>query len=484
MTAQRGRGSWVLFGAVAVIALARLATLGAYPLMDTTEARYAEIARKMAELGDWTTPWFDYGVPFWGKPPLSFWLTAGSFRLLGVGEFAARLPQWLAGMLVAWLLWQWLARRSQREATYALALLLGSALYLVAAGAVMTDMALAAGTTLAMRGFWLGIHGAGAERMRERWLLFAGMAVGMLAKGPIALVLIGLPVAAWTLASGNLALVWRALPWIRGMLAVATLALPWYALAEMRTPGFLDYFLVGEHWLRFVVPGWKGDLYGTAHQFPRGAIWGFALAALLPWSLVLPAAVPFLRRVGIRQPVKDAETKWRRYLLCWGLAPCIFFSLAGNILWTYVLPGIPALSAWGAAWLAGSSPRRAIPVLLTGLSVTLLGLGAFLANVELSARAERDSAKVLVADYEARRRADEPLIFVGRRPFSAAFYSEGRAELVRDPAMLAKRLKGASAFVALPAGAGATLPLPVQRQLERVREYGRFDLFRALPDQH
>ena len=55
-----------------VLILIRLVSLGLYPLMDTTEGRYGEIARKMAEMNDWITPWFDTGVPFWGKPPLSF----------------------------------------------------------------------------------------------------------------------------------------------------------------------------------------------------------------------------------------------------------------------------------------------------------------------------------------------------------------------------------------------------------------------------
>src|SRR5689334_9298035 len=107
-----------------LLVLVRLLTLGYYPLFDTTEARYAEIARKMVELNDWVTPWFDYGVPFWGKPPLSFWLSALSIKLFGVNEFAPRLPHFLSGLLVAWLVWDWTARRSRREAIYAIALLL------------------------------------------------------------------------------------------------------------------------------------------------------------------------------------------------------------------------------------------------------------------------------------------------------------------------------------------------------------------------
>src|SRR6202158_6260157 len=98
------RAIWVLLG---LLLLARLVGMAAAPLMDTTEARYGEISRKMAELNDWVTPWFDYGVPYWGKPPLSFWVTAISFKLFGVNEFTARLPHLLISLaiigLVGWL---------------------------------------------------------------------------------------------------------------------------------------------------------------------------------------------------------------------------------------------------------------------------------------------------------------------------------------------------------------------------------------------
>ncbi len=212
MTWIRTHRGGPLLWALAILVLMRIATLGVYPLMDTTEARYGEIARKMVELGDGITPWFDYGVPFWGKPPLSFWLTAASFKLFGINEFAARLPHLLGALLVVWLIWDWQARSSRREAMLAIVLLASSALFFVAAGAVMTDMTLTVGTTLAMRGFWLGLHGTDTGRRRERWLLFLGLAVGLLAKGPIVLVLTGLPIALWMLIQGNPAAVWRGFP--------------------------------------------------------------------------------------------------------------------------------------------------------------------------------------------------------------------------------------------------------------------------------
>ena len=103
-----------LLAFVLLLALVRLLTLGSYPLMDTTEARYAEISRVMVERNDWITPWNDATTPFWGKPPLAFWVTALSLRLFGINEFAARLPHWFMGLAIAWLIWPLCGRRLER----------------------------------------------------------------------------------------------------------------------------------------------------------------------------------------------------------------------------------------------------------------------------------------------------------------------------------------------------------------------------------
>ena len=66
-----------------LLAAIRLFFNAVIPLTDKTEARYGEVARLMAETGNWIVPQIDYGVPFWAKPPLSTWLSAGSISLLG-----------------------------------------------------------------------------------------------------------------------------------------------------------------------------------------------------------------------------------------------------------------------------------------------------------------------------------------------------------------------------------------------------------------
>src|SRR5690606_19861485 len=101
--------------------------------------------------GDWITPWFEPGLPFWGKPPLAFWLQALSIDLFGTSEFAIRLPAWLAGVAIAYLTFL-LARLywNRRIAMTAVLVYVSSALTFMMAGAVLTDPFLALGTTLSM----------------------------------------------------------------------------------------------------------------------------------------------------------------------------------------------------------------------------------------------------------------------------------------------------------------------------------------------
>lgn len=473
MTVNIHKTSRILWWSAALALLMRLLMLGTYPVADTTEARYAEIARKMLELGDWITPWYEYGVPFWAKPPLSIWLSASSMGLLGVNEFAVRLPHFLAGLLVLWLLWDWLRQRSPREAQFATVLLTGAALFYISAGAVMTDMALAVGLLLAMRGFWQGLHGEPARRKQEGYALFVGLAIGLLAKGPIALVLAGLPLMGWTLLTRDWRSVWRGLPWLGGAALMLALALPWYIAAELKTPGFLDYFLVGEHWQRFTVAGWNGDRYGNAHNFPRGSIWLFTLVACLPWALLLP-----LLAVGRSATAPaPAEQAWSRYLSCWALTPVLFFTFAGNILWTYALPALPAIAALAAGWLARDSRSRRVERLLAcGVLATAMLLA--IAIAWNNTRGAWKTAAPVVRAYQAHAQEGEPLLFLGKRPDSIAFYSRGKAELVDGggEALTLRLAETGTAYVVMTPERMSKLPTDLRLKLRDLGTYGRYKL--------
>ncbi len=473
-TNPRPSASRLLWFAIAAALAARFVLLGAFPLMDPTESRYAEIARQMFVLGDWVTPWIAPGEPFWGKPPLSFWMTAGSFQLFGVSDLAARLPHWAGGGLVAWLTWGMLAQRSRREARLAVGMLAGSLLFFVSAGAVMTDMALAIGLAAVMRGFWLALQGPLEHRRREQILMFAGLATGLLAKGPVAL-MAGASLAIWAVSSGQWMRVLREIRWVTGGLAVLACVAPWYAMAEARTPGFLEYFIVGEHWQRFVDSSWQGDLYGHAHAFPRGTIWLFAILAFLPWSFVLPVVAWRRRRAGLAAASDDPGLT--RYLWSWALVPGAVFTLSGNILWTYVLPAMPALAMLAAMFLArapgGAAPER---IVAAGVGVTTAAAIALVTAFNLGGWDEHRSMKSMVAEYRSLNRG-EPLVFFRKLPYSASFYSGGAAIVAPGPGDLEARLAERPAYVVLRSRHRARVPDALASRLQLVREADEYALY-------
>ena len=483
----RERRALALF--LVVVLAVRLATLGAYPLMDSTESRYAEIARKMLETGDWLVPQFDYGVPFWGKPPLSTWLSAAAMTVMGVGEFAARLPSFLLALACGIPVALHAALRGGRDqGLWTLGLFASTALVFVAAGAVMTDPALTLGTTMSMTGFWIAVCGPDRHRAAASMAFFLGLAIGLLAKGPVAIVLTFLPIGAWIVFARRGQDAWARLPWIGGLLVTAALVVPWYWAAERATPGFLDYFLVGEHWRRFVEPGWRGDLYGAAHARPRGLIWVYAIAVALPWSA---QALAWLARALARRRADLAALaadRWRLYLVLWTIAPMVFFTVSGNILATYVLPGLPALAlVVGDLWRPRVDDDRALrpgvrALIVTGIAVPVLFVAGILAGGDRFERAF--SQRALVQTWAAQRaHKGERLIYVGRPPPSAEFYSRGRTTTVPDNATLATLLdEPAADFIAIRTADLARLPGATRARLLPLGDFGDYRLLHEAPD--
>ena len=76
----------IILISVITLCIFRFFLTGFIPLLDKTEARYAEIARLMYETNEWIVLQIDYGIPFWAKPPLSTWLSALSINMFGVNE--------------------------------------------------------------------------------------------------------------------------------------------------------------------------------------------------------------------------------------------------------------------------------------------------------------------------------------------------------------------------------------------------------------
>lgn len=395
------------------VLLVRLGTLGLYPLMDTSEARYAEIARKMLASNDWVTPMFDHGVPFWGKPPLSFWAQALSMKLLGIQEFAIRFSSWLLHVASCLLIVHFARQERGLHVGLTAAIIYSTCtLGFLSSGAVLTDVAFAFALLLAHLGMWRGLmHGD------RGWALagFFGLGLGLLAKGPLALVLIALPAAIWLAVTAH----WRrllGLPWLYGCALTLAVALPWYWLAEQKTPGFLEYFIVGEHFSRYVISQWQGDLYGSAHAEPLGMIWLHLLGGLMPWALFLPLLIKLRGHLG-------SHPEYFIFVLAWAVSAPLFFTMSTNILWTYVLPALPAWSVLLADVI--SRHLRASVITAVALALPIAGCGLIISG---KAADRPQNQKDIVALWKAQQAAvPGDLIYLGSRSYSAEFYSAGWA---------------------------------------------------------
>ncbi|MDC9719877.1 MAG: glycosyltransferase family 39 protein [Gammaproteobacteria bacterium] len=476
---QRTNIIWLL----GTLLLVRLLAMVVIPLADTTEPRYAEIARLMMTTNDWITPWFEPGVPFWGKPPLSFWAQALSFKLFGINEFAGRLPALLAFIATAWMLCRLAVNVMNTQVGYAsLAVYCGMVLTFLAAGTVMTDPYLTLGTTWAMVAFYL----APKENVWYwRYGFFIGLGIGLLAKGPLAIVISGAPIGVWVLLQGKLMFYLRAMPWIRGTLLMLAIALPWYILAELKTPGFLNYFIVGEHFMRFIDPGWMGDLYGHAHKEPKGMIWIHWLAGSAPWGpLALLLLVGHLLKANWRntlwQAVKQPAVT---YVLLWALVTPVFFTPAGNVIWTYVLPSMPAfalLMGWAMVALTKGQKWRQFGFTLV---MWMVPVGALVFSLLIANNNDLMKTEKRIAQYVAEQPQNgdthnwNRLYYLGSElEFSARFYTHDKAKPVQLDQLenLAKQQQGV--YVAIPTDRWGTTAAHFGVRLEPRIENMRFKL--------
>lgn len=426
----------------------RAVTLPAFPLLDPTESRYANIPMVMLTTGNWVVPQMKPGVPFWGKPPLSFWLTAASIKAFGHNEIASRLPSFLACVFTVWLTVLLAARlrvhnsqvapRDGADFAYFCGAILGSGLlFFISSGYVQTDSVLMATTTLSFVS--LPLAAMSSNRLRASvWghLFFVGLGLALLAKGPIALVTTVLAVGGWMVLKRQWKLVSR-LPWLTGTILMLAISVPWYVAAEIRSPGFLNYFLLGEHVYRFLVPGWR-SLYGTSHRLPPGTIWAFSLLSGTPWILLM--LHPRCWRKSFLYSIWS--NPWLVYFLGWILAPLLFFTPARNVMITYVMSGLPAM-AMLIGWLVYPSPSadEASNSRLSSSRLTLAMLATlavpigyfFTAFLIMPHTAQADPQKDVFRVFtECDQDHDGELLYFGEMPGSAYFYSGGAAKGTED----------------------------------------------------
>lgn len=349
---------------VAVCAWLHLPGVFSLPPIDRDEARFAEAARQMATGDTWDAlliPRFG-GEPRLNKPPLIYWLQAALVKMTGGdaalhndtaaglpsrGIWAYRLVSVLGALAAVLLTWRLGCAMFAPPAGFVAALLLAaSGVVLLDVRQARTDQVLLACTVLAQLALWhLWRRRAEDRAATGAWLLlWLALTAGVLTKGPVTPLVVGL--TALTLAALGGGRAWlRYLRPAAGLGVVLLLTVPWFVAVALEL-GWqrIAWSVLAETLLR-----------GVTAREGHGGIPGYylLLLALIFWpgSLVLVPALVHGWRRGLRR----VPNQWRwlagrdaeAFCLAWLLPSWLFFELAMTKLPHYVLPVLPALALLG-----------------------------------------------------------------------------------------------------------------------------------------
>jgi len=321
---MRAAGEAVLLAAGCLVLY--LAGAADIPFYTRGEPREGLVVREMLRSGEWLVPARPEGE-LARKPPLYYWAAAAALGALPERpELALRLPSAVLG--TGAVLGTWATARAVWGAAAGLpaALVLATTFeWTRAAVSARVDMALAAALTAALAGWTLAL----ARGTRGATGLAAfGVALGALAKGPVALVLPALAAAGLRIGRHEVRPL-RVLPVLGGAAGVAGL---WYAAAFARVGNALLDVVARENWLRFVDP--EGAATGHAHA--AGYLVPLGLVGLLPWTPLLPLAL-----VPLRDRPRPAAAA---LAAAWVGTGVVFFSLAAAKRSVYLLPLYPAVA--------------------------------------------------------------------------------------------------------------------------------------------
>jgi 4-amino-4-deoxy-L-arabinose transferase-like glycosyltransferase len=338
------RDRWLLAGALLLLLCPVWVEPSGSWLAEPDEARYAEIPREMLASGDFVTPRLN-GVPYFEKPPLLYWVNAASLDLFGETPWAARLPTRLFGLGTVLVLLFGTAGVWGLPAGLAASILyLSSPFGFVFSRVVLTDAPLTFFFTATLFLARATILRREARRPFAALAVLTGLAAagGFLSKGLVAVVLPGAILFFWCLST-------RRARYLSSLLFGPALpvfllaAAPWFVLAERRTPGFLHFFFIHEHFQRFATP--------VAQR--SGPIYYFVLVFLAGSLPALPFFFATLKRTRDWRRWRDEDPDAFFFLL-WFAVVFLFFSFSRSKLPPYLLPALPAAAALAARALAGA----------------------------------------------------------------------------------------------------------------------------------
>jgi 4-amino-4-deoxy-L-arabinose transferase-like glycosyltransferase len=313
------------------------------PPVDRDEARFAQATKQMLESKDFVDIRFQNEVRY-KKPVGIYWLQAAAVKAgetLGVPQarttiWLYRLPS-LFGAIGAVLLTYWAAFVfvPRRAALFAALMMASSVLLGIEARIAKTDAMLLL-TSVAAMGALARIYLASQTEpqddkgdWRQPAILWTAIAAGVLLKGPLVPMFVGLTVIVLSVVDKSARWLWSLRPFA-GIVWLILLVSPWFVAIIAKSGASFFVQAIGHDMLDKVASGQE------AHGAPPGFYF------LLFWVTFWPGAV----LAGLAAPIvwKSRYEPRTRFLLAWLLPSWLVFEAVMTKLPHYVLPLYPAIA--------------------------------------------------------------------------------------------------------------------------------------------
>ena len=326
--------SWIIV-LIALVAASYCIGINAY-IQEVDPATYAEVSREMVESHDYIYLHDNYRA-YLDKPPATMWLIAACYKILGITNYAVRIPSFVMAIAalcsVFWLgtmLWN-------KQAGLLSALILASS----AASKLMIqdpkiDMVLIGFMTLSFAFLYRGLSDS-----RFLWPGYMAMAFAFLTKGPISIGIPALAFGAYAFWKKDRSVIKRLKP-VRGLLLAAALILPWYIAVALKRGDYTAYFMLfKQSFGRFYAQqfNYGGDDLFYIHTFA----WAF-----LPWTLFF---VTLLVQRFVNWRKKTRPDDGEVFTLWWWILPFVILSLAISKLPQYIFWVMPPAALLTGRWL-------------------------------------------------------------------------------------------------------------------------------------
>ena len=324
----------LLVGIVCIVSV--FCFLGSRDIADVRERRIAGTAADVADNGHWLLPQLE-GKPRILKPPFADWIVVGSMRLLGRNELGFRLPFALAGLGIIFVAWAITRRLFDRETGRIAALILAVTPYFISeCHSPSQDLLLSFFTGLALL-LWLVWKKEGRAWSASWWGFYVSLSLACLFKGPLALVIVSIPIVLELGVSHQWQLGVRMRPWW-GLLMVIGFAFAWPIMLWLWNKDFLLQVIADVK--RSVVPSQEHNGWS---YFQHLGNWPWFT---YPWSIFGIGAL-FLPAWGRKLQ------SWSRLRFCslWLTGNFVFFAACAKQPIHHLLPVIPSVGVIEAVLL-------------------------------------------------------------------------------------------------------------------------------------